>query len=434
MSLASSSSLFLAARLVKLGMTLVISWLLAYGLGPEQRGAYFVLALLTSSFLFKVSNLGASSANQVLVARDPTQAGTAAAVALWGGIGVSTLVVLLAVAAFPLWGPLYEFPVLDRRLGIMLATIPLGIAASQFEGILMAQKRFLLVNAIHLGATAFLLGLLATLLLGLGMGLDGAVAAAGLQAVLIFLLFAAPFRKAAVRLPDRRYLRAQVSFGSKLEAVNFLAYLANQASGFLLRPLGITDAAIGNFGPAKGLAEQTWAVTDSATPVLLPGLSAMPKAEARATTARACRVLVLLQVLAALAAWAAACWLVPLVLPKYTQIASTLVFLLPGTVLGVIPKILSCYAVSVGKPLYGLAVTGAGLLVAASSAWLLIPGHGIHGAAAATALGYAAEAAVSVAIFRHLSGAGLLETLLVRREDLRIYGRRLGMALGVLKP
>lgn len=432
MSLASSSTLFLAARLLKMGMVLVISWMLAYGLGPEQRGAYFVLALLTSSFLFKVSNLGASGANQVLVARDPGQAKTAATVALWGGIGASTAVVLVAVAAFPFWGPLYRFPVLDRRLGIMLATIPLGIAASQFEGILMAQRRFLLVNAIHLGATAFLLGLLAYLLLGLRMGLDGAVTAAGLQAVLIFLLFATPFRKAVFKLPDWRYLRAQVSFGSRLEAVNFMGYLANQASGFLLRPMGITDQAIGNFGPAKGLAEQTWAITESATPVLLPGLSAMTPDEARATTSRACRVLIVLQVLAALAAWGTACGVVPLVLPRYTLIASTLVFLLPGTVLGVIPKILACYAVSIGKPLYGLAVTGAGCLAAAGSAWLLIPGHGIHGAAAATALGYAAEAAVSVAVFRHLSGAGLLETLLVRTEDLRIYGRRLGRSLGVL--
>ena len=79
MTLTSSSTLFLAARVAKMGMALVCGWILAHALGPEGRGAYGLILLLTSSLLFRVSNLGLSGANQVLVARTPAESSAAAA-------------------------------------------------------------------------------------------------------------------------------------------------------------------------------------------------------------------------------------------------------------------------------------------------------------------------------------------------------------------
>jgi O-antigen/teichoic acid export membrane protein len=284
---------------------------------------------------------------------------------------------------------------------------------------------------VHLASTAFLLFALATTLLWLRMGLDGAIACALAQTLLNFLFFGLPCLKGISLRPDPDFFQAQLRLGLSLEAVNFLAYLGTQASAFFLAPLGVPQGDIGNFAEARKI-EQTLIVTDSATPVLLSGISSLPQDQARATTARACRTLLFLQLLTALATWGALAWIYPLLLPAYTLVPGSIVFLVPGVVLAAVPKVLACYAVSVQKPLYGLWVTGASCLTATAAGLLLIPGHGIHGALAATALGYAAEAAVSVAVFRHLSGAGLLETLLVRREDLRLYGRRLGVALGVL--
>ncbi len=172
MTLTSSSTLFLAARLLKMGMVLVCGWILAHALGPEGRGAYMLIMLMTTSLLFRVSNLGLSGANQVLVARTPAQASAAAAGALWTGLGLGALVALGAVALFPLWGPVQlHQDHIDLRVGLLMGTLPLVLAINQFESILLGQKRFLYVNVVHLISTAFLLAALATALLRFRRGL-----------------------------------------------------------------------------------------------------------------------------------------------------------------------------------------------------------------------------------------------------------------------
>ncbi|GEM_PF-3938582 len=429
MTLARSSAHFFAARLAKLAMAITAGWILADALGPEDRGAFGLILLLTSSFLFKVSNLGISGANQVLVARTPAQASAAAAGALWIGLGLGMTVSLAAVLLFPLWGPaqLHQDRI-DLRVGLMLAVFPLVPCINQFESILLGQQRFRYVNAVHLASTAFFLVSLAVVLLWLRKGLDGAIACAVSQTLLNFLCFALPCIRGIPLKPDLSFFRIQLRLGLALEAVNFLAYLGAQASDMLLAPLGVKMSAIGNCFEASKI-EQTLILTDSTTPVLLSGISSMPADQARAATARACRTMLFLQALAALAAWGVLAWLYPLLLPAYSLVPASIVFLVPGVIVVSIPKVLACYSLSVGKPLYGLYVTGTACVVAVTASLILIPSHGIHGAMAASSLGYAAEAAVSVAVFRRLSGAGLLETLVVTPTDLRGYASRLKAAL-----
>ena len=54
---------------------------------------------------------------------------------------------------------------------------------------------------------------------------------------------------------------------------------------------------------------------------------------------------------------------------------------------------------------------------------LLIPRYGINGAAAASSIVYTCTAVASVWIFRSESGAGWLETLIVRPSDFVRYRR-----------
>ncbi len=430
MTLARSSAHFFAARLAKMAMALVAGWILAHALAPEGRGAYGLIVLLTSSFLFKVSNLGIAGANQVLVARTPAQASAAAAGALWIGLGLGTVVAAAAALLFPFWGPaqLHQDHI-DLRVGLMLGIFPLLPCINQFEAILLGQQRFRYVNAVHLASTAFFLASLAIALLWLRKGLDGAIACAVAQTLLNFLCFGLPCVRGIALKPDLSFLKLQLRLGLSLEAVNFLAYLGSQASDLLLAPLGVSRAAIGNAFEACKI-EQTLILTDSATPVLLSGLSSMPPDQARTATARACRTLLFLQLLAVLAAWGVLSWLYPLLLPAYALVPASIVFLVPGVAVAAVPKILACYAVSVQKPLYGLYVTSAGCLASVLAALLLIPSHGIHGALAATSLGYLAEAAAALAVFMRLSGAGPLETLVVTPRDLKGYAERLKGALG----
>lgn len=407
-------------------MVLAAAWLLARALGPEARGAFLLLSTVASSLLFKLSHLEVNVANQVLVARDPSRAGAAAANALWYGLGTGAATVAMACVLYPLWGPrVLGMARVDLPLALMLAAAVLAVSQSQFEGILLGQRRFGYVNAVHVGATLFLLAALFLFLVAIPFGLPGACLAAAIQAILIFLLFGTPCLRGARLRPDPALFREQLSFGLLVAGVNLLGFAAGQGATFLLTHFGITLAAVGNYGLAKGLAEQTWVLTDSVTPVLLPGLSGMPPDEARATAARACRVLLALQALAALAAWGAAAWLLPLVLPDYTGVPAAVPWILPGVVLAAIPKVLSRHYVAAGRPALGLWVTGAGALATVGASFWLVPAQGIRGALAATSIGYAAEAIASLAVFTRLSGAGLLETLVIRPGDVRTYARRL---------
>jgi Na+-driven multidrug efflux pump len=54
---------------------------------------------------------------------------------------------------------------------------------------------------------------------------------------------------------------------------------------------------------------------------------------------------------------------------------------------------------------------------------LLIPPYGINGAAIASSIVYTCTAVASVLFFRFESGAGLMETLVVRPEDFVRYRR-----------
>ncbi|MBN2564959.1 MAG: polysaccharide biosynthesis protein, partial [Candidatus Eisenbacteria bacterium] len=55
---------------------------------------------------------------------------------------------------------------------------------------------------------------------------------------------------------------------------------------------------------------------------------------------------------------------------------------------------------------------------------------GIEGAAWASTVAYSLEAVIMLAFFRRLSGNGLWESTVIRRDDLRDYARILRRAFG----
>jgi len=53
---------------------------------------------------------------------------------------------------------------------------------------------------------------------------------------------------------------------------------------------------------------------------------------------------------------------------------------------------------------------------------LLIPGMGIAGAALASTVSYSVTAAVTLAVFLRVSGNRWFDTIVIKREDLIVYG------------
>jgi O-antigen/teichoic acid export membrane protein len=97
--------------------------------------------------------------------------------------------------------------------------------------------------------------------------------------------------------------------------------------------------------------------------------------------------------------------------------------LLPGIVTLTASKVISSYLSGIGKPTYSTFIGAGTVILTIALDLLLIPRYGINGAAAASSIVYTCTAVASVMVFRHESGAGLLETLLIRPDDFVRYQR-----------
>jgi O-antigen/teichoic acid export membrane protein len=100
--------------------------------------------------------------------------------------------------------------------------------------------------------------------------------------------------------------------------------------------------------------------------------------------------------------------------------------LLPGVVTLTAAKVIASYLSGIGKPIYSTYISGGTVILTVILDIVLIPRYGISGAAVASSIVYTTATIASVSIFRHESGAGLLETLVVQPEDFIRYRRLLG--------
>jgi O-antigen/teichoic acid export membrane protein len=64
---------------------------------------------------------------------------------------------------------------------------------------------------------------------------------------------------------------------------------------------------------------------------------------------------------------------------------------------------------------------------------ILVPRFGINGAAASSSISYGLTAIVTLFVFRRLSGRGIVETLVIRRSDVRALIAMLRAVVGRLR-
>ena len=97
--------------------------------------------------------------------------------------------------------------------------------------------------------------------------------------------------------------------------------------------------------------------------------------------------------------------------------------LLPGIVSLTAVRVIASYLSGIGKPIYSTYTAAGAVILTVGLDLVLIPRYGISGAAAASSIVYTCTAAASVWIFKLESGAGLLETLIVKPDDFVRYKR-----------
>lgn len=375
---------------------LLLAVLVARELGPEGNG-FYAMAILVPNMLANVLNFGVGPATVFYVSRGDHSVRRAFAGNLRLAILVSTFGVALTAPALALWGGKLFPNVPLSLLYTGLAGFPLALLVAYFNTILQGLEDFKAYNASVLVPPYVNLAGVIVALHVLGAGVSGAMVAyivgqlAGLCLVAAFLR-----RHLADCGPDegagslRSYSRSTLGYGWKVHLSNILAFVNYRSDIFLVNLL-LSPVATGIYVIAVQIAERLWILSQAASTVLLPRLSAMrdePLARLRLTN-RGFLAVALVTAVASACAALALYWLIgPLFGDEYKAALPAFLWLLPGIVAGAGARVQSnCIAAS-GKPEWNLYSSLAVVTINIVGNILLIPGYGILGAAWATSLAY----------------------------------------------
>ncbi|MDI6857846.1 MAG: polysaccharide biosynthesis C-terminal domain-containing protein [Dehalococcoidia bacterium] len=404
-------------------LAFAVSVLVARGLGTDGRGVYEI-ALLTISIAQAVMSLGVGVASLYYINKGTYPLSdllSNSQFVVLASAALSGLLVLLAAGTF---GPrLIEE---DLPYWVFVFGVPLFLNLNLLTTFLQAQSRFLAMNSLLLLRPVIMLALLAT---GLAVGsLDTTNvlvfwSLSVLAAVVLGLLLvgARNLHLGTVFRPDWRVLRAQIRFGVQGQMGNVLQLLNYRFDKYVVLPFA-GWSGVGIYGVGVGVTESIWFIANAVAVVLLPRLTSAHSDEAAQFTPVVCRNTLLLSLVAAAGLGVLSPLLLPLFFGEdFSPSVTAVWWLLPGTVALSGTKILSSYIFSQGRPLINTYITIASLAVTLAFDFALIPFFGVPGAAAASSVAYGSSLALSLAVYRRLSGRPIAEALFVRPSDVRMY-------------
>ncbi len=294
------------------------------------------------------------------------------------------------------------------------ASIVLGLNRPlQFAALSLIQLGVALVIQVILWLTGSLTATSALVALAIG-----AATSTGCGLVLVG-------REVPLRLGiDRTILRNFLGFGIRGYSANLMMFLNYRLDSLIVNGLaGVLS--VGYYSIATSMAETLWYGANGFALVMFPHVSSLDRKEANRITPVVCRNTVFLTLLGAVAMLLIGRQLILFVFGSdmATHAAQPLWLLLPGIVTLSAAKVISSFLSGIGKPIYSTYIAAGTVILTVGLDVVLIPRYGISGAAAASSIVYTCAAIASVWIFRYESGAGLLETLVVKPEDFVRYRR-----------
>jgi O-antigen/teichoic acid export membrane protein len=376
-------------------------------LDPAGRGR-FVLVVLTVTILARLfGQLGVAVTSH---ARDqelrPFVDRALVLALVLGGIGMAAI--LAAGAIIDSFG---------LRLAAIAAPALLpNIVNACLSGVLLGRARIRLWNYIQvLPPLLTLIGML-VLVVGLGGGVDAAVAS---WTVAYFVTAAFALAAAAdLWLPPAtpqfldRHGRAILRLALVMGAVQIVNLIGYRVELFILdRYKGLAE--VGIYSIAIQAAEAMWLVPAAIATAVTGPVVHESQAGAVRLIRNACGRGLLYTAGIAVVVGALAPFLIPLLLgDDFRGAVRPLLLLLPGVVAyGPVSILVVFISIRCGRPRLSLLVSVIGLVVTAAASFVLIPRYGASGAAVASTIGYLAGGLAAWITFVRLAGLGLGVTL-----------------------
>jgi O-antigen/teichoic acid export membrane protein len=426
---AKDTGITLVARVAGLAMALLTSIILARALGPDGVGIY-TLATLFPLLILTFVNLGVGPATVYYVAQKKYSLAEALGnnVILSAILGAAASLIGLLVAV-TLHGYLFPTVALPYLL-LALLLVPVNLFSQQYVNqILLGARRIMEFSMATVLNRLFLLVLVVLLAVTIGLGIGEAIWATFMSSLLVCLLLYPWIRRIAggVRLRlHSSYLRDALTYGLQAHLGNIVGFLNYRVEVFLLGVF-LPASAVGFYAVAVGLAERLWFLSESASIVLFPTVSAEKDELVRKTfTPLVSRSILLITALGAAALFLLSQWVVVFLFSaEYLPTVRLFRILLPGIVFLSAGRILANDIAGRGKPLLNTGVGGIGIILQVLLNLYWIPQFGATGAAWATTIAYGVTTLGWLWLYMRLSGNTLATVVVPQTSDWHLY-RELG--------
>lgn len=401
-----------------------ISIILARSLGPTGNGQY-AMGILLPTMLVSFLDLGVSSANVYFIASERIKPLSAFKTNLWFWFVLCIVGILITVLVLRFqsnnWFPGVPLDIL--WLGML--AFPLALLQAFLSSLLQGLQDFKNYNYASLITPSVTL-LLAIVLVGIfKLNVFGAVLSfiignlCGLIATLIILK---PYLQNNMECEKRsveNYTKECLKYGWKAHLSNILAFINYRADLFLVN-FFLTPAATGMYLIAIQFAERLWILSQAVSTVLLPRLSEMHKEEEKRqllTPLIARWVLLVSAVGTLVLALIASSLINSLYGEEFAPAVGALLWLLPGVLMGSMSRILANDIAARGKPELNLYTSILVVSVNIIGNIVLIPKHGIEGAAMATTIAYGLNGIVKLWLYSYLSKNPWWKAILFSSSD-----------------
>ena len=422
---AKQTGVTLTARVLGLTLALVASMVIARTLGPEGTGVY-TLATLLPLLIVTFANLGIGPATVYYVAQEkyplPEVLGNNVILSIIVGAVASLIGLVVAVTLQDYLFPTIALP----YLLLALLLVPVNLFGQQYinQILLGAQHIKEFSAATALNRLVFLI-LLILFALTVGLTIGGAIVATFLSALAVCFVLYPWIRRIAGGVRFRLnggYIRDALTYGLKAHLGNIVGFLNYRIEVFMLGAF-LPASAVGFYSVAVLLAEKLWFLSDSASTVLFPTISAERDEQARKSfTPLVSRSVLLIAGIGAAALFILSQWVVVLLFSsQYLPTVRLFRILLPGIVFLSAGRILANDIAGRGKPLLNTYVGAIGVTaqVILNLAW--IPRFGAAGAAWATTISYGATSVVRLWVYTRLSGNSFSTVVVPQTSDWRLY-------------
>lgn len=437
MEFALRSLRLLGFRVVTVLALLAITTLTARWLGPEGRGVYTLVLLVSAIGVTFLGGMGSALAYEISNLGRPQRTVVANALALALGIGLAAL--LITVAVYLVAGD----PDLWWLVVAGAAQPPLLCGAALTFALLGADDHRNYNRAILAPSALSLLFLL--VLLGPGR-LAGDAESSVLLALVAWLLAQCGTVLWLLWIGRHRWLppafkavtpagmAGMLTFGMQSGLADLVSFFNYRVDLLVLGLLRGTEE-VGIYSVAVQIAEGLWFISSAIGVAIYARVGQLPRAEAAQLTARSMRHAIFIIAVLALGAVLVAGVLMPLVFgAEYDAAVTAFRLLAPGIVIFGLGRIFSTFFTNaLGRPRIPLLIAATSLGISVPLCFVLVPSLGMNGAAIATTVSYAASMLLAIILFSRETGIPPGRMLLVDGDDLRGYlrfSRRMLTTLG----